>query len=102
MATRGAPCMSTYEHASDIIPAQDREVLLTGEDLTIDQVVAVSRQYSKVALSEEARARVRAARDIVDLITESELVYGLNTELGPLAHQPVPADRMAAYQLRTI
>lgn len=94
--------MVAHDHDSEIIPMQDREVLLTGEDLTIDQVIAVSRQYSKVALSEEARERVCAARGIVDLITETELVYGLNTELGPLAHQPVPADRMAAFQLRTI
>ncbi len=94
--------MVAHEHESDIIAAQDRVVLLTGEDLTIDQVVAVARQHSRVALCVEARGRVHAARGIVDLITESELVYGLNTELGPLAHQPVPADRMAAFQLRTI
>jgi histidine ammonia-lyase len=94
--------MSTFEHENEIIPMQDREVVLTGEDLTIDQVVAVARHFSKVTLSEEARIRVRTARDIVDRVTETELVYGLNTELGPLAHQPVPADRMADFQLSTI
>ncbi len=94
--------MGSFKHENEIIPAQDREVVLTGDDLTIEQVVAVARHFSKVALSNQARVRVRAARDIVDQITEAELVYGLNTELGPLAHEPVPADRMAAYQLRTI
>ncbi len=102
MATWGAPNMVAYGSESSLRAAQDREVLLTGENLTIDQVVAVARQFSKVSLSDEARVRVRAARDIVDHITDDELVYGLNTELGPLAHQLVPADRLEQYQISTI
>jgi histidine ammonia-lyase len=94
--------MVAQGNESIIQPAQDREILLTGEDLTIDQVVAVARQYSKVSLSDEARSRVRAARDVVDSVTDDQLVYGLNTELGPFAHQLVPADRLADYQISTI
>jgi histidine ammonia-lyase len=44
----------------------DRTVVLTGKDLTIDQVVQVARYGAKVALSPEARQRAQATFELMN------------------------------------
>ena len=90
----------------NIRPQQEREpdaIVLTGDNLTVEQVVAVARQFAPVVVSPEVRTRVRRARDIVDQAALSEeLIYGLNTELGPMAKQRVPVDAMEQFQMSTL
>ena len=55
------------------------KVLITGEDLTVAEIVAVYRQEALVELSDEATENVRASRKIVDaLIAEEKVVYGIH------------------------
>lgn len=59
------------------------EVILTGEDLTIADVVKVARQGTRVLLAEEARERVeRAAQMVERLWREGKVVYGITTGFG--------------------
>ena len=58
---------------------------LTGEDLTIEQVVGVARERWTVSVSEGARNRVSCCRVMVEeLLARGEKVYGLTTGFGKL------------------
>lgn len=62
---------------------QIREVILNGNDLTLEEVVAVARYGAKVFLSEEAKNSVLESRKIIDDIVENErVVYGVTTGFG--------------------
>jgi histidine ammonia-lyase len=58
-------------------------VVLTGEDLTLEQVVRVARGGEPVALAAEAYARLETARAVVESVLESGVpVYGVTTGVG--------------------
>jgi histidine ammonia-lyase len=80
------------EPASGALATDDAApvVLLTGADLTIDDVVAVARDRAGIALSDDARARMIEARDVVErLVSEGAVVYGVTTGFGALASVPI-------------
>ena len=63
-----------------------RRIELDGETLTLEQVGAVARRETTVALSAGATARVKTARALVDRFAAGETpVYGINTGFGTLA-----------------
>lgn len=58
-------------------------VEITGNDLTLEDIVAVSRQYAKVSLHRDAVERVNASRKIVeDIVAQGRVVYGITTGFG--------------------
>jgi histidine ammonia-lyase len=58
-------------------------VTVSGEDLTLDEVLRVARAREGVELAPEAVERVRRGRAVVDrLLAEGKSVYGLNTGVG--------------------
>jgi histidine ammonia-lyase len=58
-------------------------VVVTGRDLTPEQVVLVARSGERVELAPDARERMAAARAVVEGILErGERVYGLTTGVG--------------------
>jgi histidine ammonia-lyase len=68
-------------------------IVLTGSDLSIDDVVAVARTGDRVALDAGATARMTATRAIVDRTLErGDEVYGLNTGVGVLKRIGVRPD----------
>lgn len=59
------------------------KVVITGEDLNLEQIVAICREDVPLELSEEARKNVLESRQIVDdLISEEKVVYGITTGFG--------------------
>jgi histidine ammonia-lyase len=74
--------------------AAGEEIVLTGADLSIADVVAVARGGVAVRLGDEARARMAEARAVVErLVAAGEVVYGVTTGFGDLATTYVsPAD----------
>jgi histidine ammonia-lyase len=61
-------------------------VILTGADLTIEDVEAVARHGSAVALDIHARERMQEARDVIEaLVADGSVVYGVTTGFGDLA-----------------
>ena len=80
-------------------------IVLTGSDLTIDDVVAVARANATATLAPEATARMAATRAIVDRILErGDEVYGLNTGVGVLKRVGVPAhaETLASFNLAMV
>ena len=70
-----APAQNSYR---PILPGRSGEtVVLTGHDLTPDQVVAIARYGAKVALSPEAKQRQSDAYGLLlEASTEGIAIYG--------------------------
>jgi histidine ammonia-lyase len=74
-------------------------VVLTGADLTIEQVEAVARHGAEAVLDPAARARMERSRAVVEaLVDEGEVVYGVTTGVGALADRLI--DRADAVRLQ--
>ncbi|MBU5485439.1 histidine ammonia-lyase [Clostridium sp. MSJ-11] len=60
-----------------------KEVIMTGNDLTLEEIINVARKGCKVSLSEDAVKSVKESRKIIDDIVENEkVVYGVTTGFG--------------------
>jgi histidine ammonia-lyase len=71
--------------------------------VTIAAVVRAARGGAKVALGDEARAKVVTARAVVERLAQSdEAIYGVNSALGANTGKPIPRDELAAYQQRAV
>lgn len=78
-------------------------MLLSGNDLTLDQLLAVSRFGAYVDLTEDARSRMRTARKVVeDVLAKGIPIYGGNTDVGPLNKRRVADQEIEEFQLRMI
>jgi histidine ammonia-lyase len=70
-------------------------IKLTGESLTIDEVVGVAYHDEPVApLSDFEQQRMQESQAwIQDSIRKKRLIYGINTGFGPLATTGIPAEQ---------
>ena len=60
-----------------------KKLILTGKPLTLDEIYQVSYENRLVDISDEARERVKKARQIIfDMAAEGKPVYGLNRGVG--------------------
>ncbi|MGI8715610.1 MAG: HAL/PAL/TAL family ammonia-lyase [Solirubrobacteraceae bacterium] len=85
------------------VVSTDESIVLSGDGLTVDRVLAVARGRARVVLDEAALVRVRAARDVVDRVLASgEAVYGLNTGFGSLARHHIPLEEIGAFSFATV
>ncbi len=77
---------------------------LTGEDLTVDDVWAVAVEGAAVSLADEARTRMRAARELVERAAHGtrEHTYGINTGFGRFVSRSIPEELAAELQLRLL
>lgn len=75
------------------------EVVIDGNSLRIEDVVAVACDFAPVALSKQARARAAGARRTVDrLVADGAVVYGVTTGFGKLSDVAIPPARLAELQ----
>ena len=78
-------------------------VTLAGRGVTIADVVQVARDARPVVLGAEARARVAAARAVVDRLVDSDVpVYGLTTALGANTGKAIAVGERDDYQLSAV
>ena len=77
-------------------------ITLTGETLTLDELVRVARGGETVVLGEAVAHRVRAARALVDEAVAGESVYGLTTGVGVRKRTRVPPAELAEFNRRLI
>lgn len=78
-------------------------VSLNGDNLTMEELLSVARMGTRVALSDAARARIRRSRTVVEQVSaRGDLVYGMNTDLGPLVRNRIPEHELAQFQVRTL
>ncbi len=79
------------------------KVVITGQDLTVEQIVAVCRENAVVELSEESKQSVLESRKIVDdLIAEEKVVYGITTGFGKFSDVVISHDECKALQKNLI
>jgi len=76
-----APAQTSYR---PIVPSRSGEtVVLTGHDLTIDQLIAIARYGAKAALSPEAKQRQADAYGLLlEASAEGIAIYGFNRGAG--------------------
>src|SRR3954452_20903031 len=78
-------------------------VLLNGEDLTPEDVLAVARRRAVVAISADAMHKVTRCRAVVDNLLEARAsVYGLTTGFGSLRDILIPPEHVRQLQQNLI
>src|SRR5947209_7996454 len=84
--------------------AQATAIRLTGEDLRLDDVWAVAFGAADAALSDDARTKMRAARELVERAAHgtSEHTYGINTGFGRFVSKQIPEELTEELQLRLL
>lgn len=77
--------------------------MITGQDLTVEQIVAVCRENVRLELSEESKKSVLESRKIVDdLIDEEKVVYGITTGFGKFSDVVISQDQCKELQKNLI
>src|SRR6266542_3432621 len=82
--------------------AQATAIRLTGDDLRIEDVWAAAVGTASAELSDEARAKMRAARELVERAAHGarEHTYGVNTGFGRFVSRSIPEELTGELQLR--
>src|SRR2546426_5719386 len=83
---------------------QATAIRLTGEDLRIDDVWAVACGAAGAGLPDEARTKMRAARQLVERAAHGtrEHTYGINTGFGRFVSKSIPEEQTEELQLRLL
>jgi len=78
-------------------------LLLSGQNLNLDEIHNVARGGRQVGLAPSALARVDASRQIVEKILEKEVaVYGVNTGFGKLSDVRIPGNHLSELQVNLL
>jgi histidine ammonia-lyase len=78
-------------------------VVLDGNSLTIEDVLAVADRAAQVSLAPIARERAQQSRRHVEaLLRREEVAYGITTGFGKLAEVAIPMDRLAELQVNLV
>jgi histidine ammonia-lyase len=76
-------------------------LVLTGEDLTLEDVWDVAVDGADAVIAESAKERMRAARELVESI-HGEHTYGVNTGFGRFVSAHIPEELSEELQLRLL
>jgi len=77
----------------------DARVTIGASELTVDGLDAVGRLRAGVQIDADVRQRVEQSYAFIQKLAQTHTpVYGLTTGCGPLASQPIPADRREDFQ----
>jgi histidine ammonia-lyase len=80
-----------------------RKVVLTGGDLTLDELYSVVFDNVPATLFPEARRSVEAARAVIERCLSSEAaVYGVNTGFGKMASTRISRDEIRELQTNLV
>jgi histidine ammonia-lyase len=83
--------------------ARTSAIALTGTDLTVDHVWDVALDGAPASLTEEAKDRMRAAREVVEAAArEPARTYGVNTGFGRLVSKTIPRELADELQVRLL
>ncbi|HET7571347.1 MAG TPA: histidine ammonia-lyase [Gaiellaceae bacterium] len=84
--------------------ARGTAIGLTGDDLTVADVWAVGVEGAAAGLTEEARTKMRAARELVERAAHGtrEHTYGVNTGFGRFVSRSIPEELTGELQLRLL
>ncbi len=78
-------------------------VRLTGNDLTIEDIVAIGVGDRKVELDPAALERCRQSRAFLeDEVRAGKILYGVNTSFGPMCNKIIRSDEIEALQVNLV
>ena len=78
-------------------------VTLTGNDLTIEDIVAIGVGDKTVALDAAAIERCRASRNFLEEeVAAKRVIYGVNTSFGPMCNKIIQDSEIEALQVNLI
>ena len=78
-------------------------IIITGQTLTLEDLVAVCRRHEAVALSAESREKIQSSRAVVDQLVEDEaVVYGITTGFGKFSDVSISQDECKLLQRNLI
>ncbi|MBN1141357.1 MAG: aromatic amino acid lyase [Deltaproteobacteria bacterium] len=87
------------ENAADGRPA----VVLNGNDLTIEEIVAIGVGDRRVVLDPEALTRCRASRAFLEeQVAAQAIIYGINTSFGPMCNKIIADAEIETLQVNLI
>lgn len=76
------------------------EIILTGQKLTVEDVIAVWRNRAKIIIPQETLDKVQENRDVIaEMLNRGDIMYGLNTWIGGFGD--VIISREDAWELST-
>jgi histidine ammonia-lyase len=80
-----------------------KEVIIDGETLTIEDVIDVARRNTTVVVSDQAREKVKKAREALErLVKKNKTIYGVTTGFGAFANVTVAPRDLRALQVNLI
>jgi len=75
------------------------KILINGDNLTIDDIISVSRYRKSVELSLEAIDKIDESRETIEELSKKDLpIYGINTGLGKLCNIKISKDNLSKLQ----
>ncbi len=79
------------------------EVVLDGNSLSIEQIVAVARHAARVAVAPQAREKAQRSRDFLEkCVRDNIAIYGVTTGIGELARVRISPEQSAELSRRII
>lgn len=79
------------------------EILLSGEGMTLDALVAIARQGSTVKLSKQAEKRILEARKLIEKwVHEERVIYGVTTGFGALSDMTISKEDTRRLQVNVL
>ncbi|ABW18733.1 histidine ammonia-lyase [Alkaliphilus oremlandii] len=80
-----------------------KKIMIDGEQLTLQDIIHVTRNFYEIELSEDAKNRVRNNRKVVDRYVEEEkVVYGITTGFGKFSDVVISKSETEALQRNLI
>ncbi len=80
-----------------------RKIFVDGENLSIDDVVAVADGYAEVSYTGEVKEKMVKCRNYVEeVLKEDKAVYGINTGFGILSDVKVSSDQLEELQINLL
>jgi len=83
--------------------SEKNTVVLNGNDLTINDIVAIGVGDKRVALDPAALERCRASRNFLEEeVAAKRVIYGVNTSFGPMCNKIIDDEQIEALQVNLI
>ena len=78
-------------------------IVITGNDLTLEQLALICRENAKIELAEEAKQNIIDSRKVVDdLVAEEKVVYGITTGFGKFSDVVISQEQCKELQRNLI
>lgn len=80
-----------------------KEITLQGNDLSIEDMISVTRGFTKVSARNDAMLMVEESRKVVDTLLEKKRpMYGINTGFGLFSEVAIPEEKINQLQINLI